>query len=164
MKLHELQPAVGSKHRKKILGRGRASGHGATCTRGSKGQRSRSGGTKVPWFEGGQMPLLRRIPKRGFTNAVFKVVYNYVNVGQLEGKFDAGTEITPELLHESGVVCKKGLPLKILGEGELKKSFKIKAHKFSKSSLEKIKAAGGSADEIQATSKKYVKEKFKENK
>ncbi|OGS23878.1 MAG: 50S ribosomal protein L15 [Elusimicrobia bacterium RIFOXYB2_FULL_48_7] len=148
MKLNNLRPAAGSRHRKKILGHGRASGHGASSTRGMKGQRSRSGGTKAPWFEGGQMPLLRRIPKRGFTNRKFRTEYYYVNLGQLEKLFDAGTEINPDLLIQKKMIDNTNLDLKVLGGGELKKAFKIRAHKFSKSAIEKIKSAGGSAEEI----------------
>ncbi|MBU0952684.1 MAG: 50S ribosomal protein L15 [Elusimicrobia bacterium] len=153
MKLHNLKPAKGSRHKKKILGHGRASGHGASSTRGMKGQRSRSGGTKAPWFEGGQMPLLRRIPKRGFTNQKFKIEYYLVNVDTLENIFETGTEITPELLYEKGLIDNMALGVKILGDGEIKKSFRIKAHKFSRTAAEKIKAAGGTYEEIGISAK-----------
>ncbi|OGS18904.1 MAG: 50S ribosomal protein L15 [Elusimicrobia bacterium RIFOXYA2_FULL_40_6] len=155
MKLNNLKPAAGSRHKKKILGHGRASGHGASSTRGMKGQRSRSGGTKAPWFEGGQMPLLRRIPKRGFTNKKFKVEYYLVNVDTINNIFEDGSEITPDLLCKKGLIDNMKMGVKILGDGELKKSFKIKAHKFSKTAVEKIKAASGTYEEI-GVSKKQV--------
>jgi len=142
--LNDLKPAKGSKHRKKIVGRGLGSGHGRTATRGSKGQKSRSGdGSKKIGFEGGQMPILRRIPKRGFNNP-FRKEYEIVNVDRLN-KFDAGTEVTPEKLKEAGIVSSPDL-VKILGTGELKKSLTVKAAAFSKSALDKIKAAGGKAE------------------
>jgi large subunit ribosomal protein L15 len=147
MKLHELKPAPGAKHRKKLLGKGRGSGHGGSSTKGTKGQRARSGGAKPPWFEGGQTPLLRRIPKRGFSNKAFTTMYNIVNLKTLEQKFPDNTEITPQLLYESGVI-KKDLPLKILGDGELTKKFIIYAHKFSKNAIEKIKKTGGEIKQL----------------
>ncbi|OGS20383.1 MAG: 50S ribosomal protein L15 [Elusimicrobia bacterium RIFOXYA2_FULL_39_19] len=148
MKLNNMRPAKGSRHKSKRLGCGRASGHGASCTKGMKGQRSRSGGTKSPWFEGGQIPLLRRIPKRGFTNSDFRVDYNCVNVSQLENRFNSGEEINPEILVKKGIINRKDLLLKILGDGEIKKNLKVKAHKFSKSATKKITEAGGTAEEL----------------
>jgi len=142
--LNNLKPAKGSKHRKKIVGRGLGSGHGRTATRGSKGQKSRSGdGTKKTGFEGGQMPILRRIPKRGFNNQ-FRKEYSIVNIESLN-KFDSGIEVTPEKLKEAGLVSQTKL-VKILGVGDLKKSLTVKAAAFSKSAADKIKSAGGKAE------------------
>lgn len=144
--LNSLKPAKGSKQRKKIVGRGLGSGMGRTATRGSKGQKSRSGdGSKKIGFEGGQMPILRRIPKRGFNN-MFRKEYEIVNVDKLN-KFDAGTEITPAKLKEAGIVSDVKL-VKILGVGDLKKSLTVKAAAFSKSAMDKIKAAGGKAEVV----------------
>lgn len=144
--LNNLKPAKGSKHRKKIVGRGLGSGMGRTATRGSKGQKSRSGdGSKKIGFEGGQMPLLRRIPKRGFNN-IFRKEYEIVNVDKLN-KFEAGAEITPAKLKEAGMVSSVKL-VKILGVGDLKKSLTVKAAAFSKSAADKIKAAGGKAEVV----------------
>jgi large subunit ribosomal protein L15 len=142
--LDNLKPAPGSRHRRKIVGRGEGSGHGGSATRGMKGQRSRSGDGKMT-FEGGQMPLARRIPKRGFNNARFRVEYAVVNLDTLNGRFDADKDVTVELLRETGLV-KQNLPVKILGDGELKKPLVVKANAFSKSALEKIKAAGGKTE------------------
>jgi large subunit ribosomal protein L15 len=142
--LHNLKPQKGSKHRKKIIGRGVGSGHGRTSTRGSKGQKARSGdGSKKIGFEGGQMPLFRRIPKRGFNNQ-FRKEYEIVNVESLN-KFESGVEVTPTTLKQAGMV-KKAKLIKILGVGELKKSLTIKVTAFSKSAIEKIKSAGGKAE------------------
>ncbi|GHT36425.1 50S ribosomal protein L15 [Endomicrobiia bacterium] len=144
--LNNLQPAKGSKHRRKIVGRGVGSGHGRTSTRGSKGQRARSGdGAKKIGFEGGQMPVFRRIPKRGFTNR-FRKEYEIVNIESLN-KFETGAEVTPVALREAGLVAKAEL-VKILGVGDLKKSLTVKATAFSKSALEKIKAVGGKAEVV----------------
>ncbi len=147
--LSNLKPAPGSRKKEKRIGRGQGSGHGGTSTRGHKGQKSRSGESIKPWFEGGQMPLIRRIPKRGFRNP-FKVEYQIVNLGRLQelidrGKISADTKVTPELLYEVGAVSKKALPVKILGDGELKVALEISAHAFSKSALQKIQAIGGKA-------------------
>ncbi|CUS76663.1 LSU ribosomal protein L15P [Candidatus Kryptonium thompsonii] len=147
--LSNLKPAPGSRKKEKRVGRGQGSGHGGTSTRGHKGQKSRSGESIKPWFEGGQMPLIRRIPKRGFRNP-FKVEYQIVNLGRLQelidrGKISADTKVTPELLYEVGAVSKKALPVKILGDGELKVALEISAHAFSKSALQKIQAIGGKA-------------------
>jgi large subunit ribosomal protein L15 len=144
--LHNLKPQKGSKHRKKIIGRGVGSGHGRTSTRGSKGQKARSGdGSKKIGFEGGQMPLFRRIPKRGFNNQ-FRKEYEIVNVESLN-KFESGVEVNPTTLKQAGMV-KKAKLIKILGVGELKKPLTIKVTAFSKSAIEKIKSAGGKAEII----------------
>jgi large subunit ribosomal protein L15 len=141
MKLHELKYAEGSKSKKKRVGRGPSSGWGKTAGKGHKGQKARSGSGIHPWSEGGQMPLQRRLPKRGFTN-IFKKEYEILNVYRLEEKFDAGTEITLERLKEANLVRGRKM-VKILGQGELTKQFHIHAHAFSKSAVEKIKALGG---------------------
>jgi large subunit ribosomal protein L15 len=143
--LNNLSPAFGSKHRKKIVGRGVGSGHGRTATRGSKGQRARSGdGAKKIGFEGGQMPIFRRIPKRGFNNNGFRKEYEIVNVGSLN-EFDTGIEITSAVLKMANLVA-KGRRIKILGLGELKKSLIIKVAAFSKSAIKKIELLGGKAE------------------
>lgn len=147
--LSNLKPAPGSRKKEKRIGRGQGSGHGGTSTRGHKGQKSRSGDSIRPWFEGGQMPLIRRIPKRGFRNP-FKVEYQVVNLSRLQelidrGKISPDTKVTPELLYEVGAVSKRTLPVKILGDGELKVALEISAHAFSKSALQKIQAIGGKA-------------------
>lgn len=146
MKLHELKPAVGSRTPRRRVGRGLGSGMGKTSTRGQKGQWSRTGGGVRPGFEGGQMPITRRMPKVGFTN-IFKKEFSLVNVEFLEG-FEAGTEVTPELLYQEGLVKKLQLPVKILGDGELTKALTVKAHKFSATAAEKIEKAGGKAEVI----------------
>jgi large subunit ribosomal protein L15 len=145
MRLHELSPAKGSKHAKKRLGRGPGSGTGKTAGRGEKGQKSRSGYSRRDGFEGGQMPLVRRVPKRGFTN-IFKVEYAVVNLAQL-ADFDG--DVTPEVLVSRGLV-RSGKPVKVLGDGEIGKALKVTANKFSKSARAKIEAAGGSCEELQA--------------
>lgn len=139
MDLRDLRPAKGDKHSKKRVGRGMASGSGKTSGRGHKGQGSRAGGGVRPGFEGGQMPLTRRVPKRGFHNP-FRTVYTPVNLDNLGG-FEAGQEVSPESLREKGLAG-KGL-VKILGRGELDKPLTVKAHGFSRSAKEKIEAAGG---------------------
>jgi large subunit ribosomal protein L15 len=143
MKLHELKPAPGATHSKKRVGRGPGSGTGKTAGRGHKGQRSRSGYSQRLGFEGGQMPLVRRVPKRGFTN-IFRTEYAVVNVARL-GDLDG--EVTPEALIEKGFV-RGGMPVKVLGEGEIQKALVVKAHRFSKSAREKIEAAGGRCEEL----------------
>ena len=143
MKLHDLSPAPGSTRNKKRVGRGPGSGLGKTAGRGHNGQRSRSGYSRRPGFEGGQMPLIRRVPKRGFTN-LFRKEYAVVNVADLA---DFEGEVTPESLLERGLV-RRGMPVKILGDGELTTGLTVKAHKFSKSAREKIEAAGGSCEEL----------------
>lgn len=147
MNLHSLKPAKGSKKKRKRVGRGNASGHGTTATRGTKGQLSTSGGGKGPGFEGGQLPLQRRLPRLpGFTN-IFKTQYQIVNVDTLN-RFDENTEVDPVVLYEKRIVRKKNLPVKILGEGELKKSLTVKAHAFSNSASEAITKAGGKVEII----------------
>jgi large subunit ribosomal protein L15 len=146
--LAHLRPAPGSRKKRKRVGRGPGSGHGKTATRGSKGQRSRGSG-KQPYFgfEGGQMPLHRRIPKRGFTN-IFRRVFAVVNVGDL-AKLEG--EVTPEALLAAGLVRKRGAGIKILGDGDLKKALVVKAHRFSRQAMEKIVAAGGRAEILKET-------------
>lgn len=148
MKLHELSPAKGSKHSKKRVGRGPGSGLGKTAGKGEKGQKSRSGYRHRPGFEGGQMPLVRRVPKRGFTN-IFRSEYAVVNVGMLAKLGDAPSEgtIGPEALAAHGLV-RAGLPVKVLGDGEVEKALTVSAHKFSKSARAKIEAAGGRCEEL----------------
>ena len=147
MKLHELKPAAGSTKKRKRVGRGESSGLGKTSGRGANGQNARSGGGTRPGFEGGQMPLIRRLPKRGFTN-IFRTDFSIVKLEDLN-RFENGTEITPELLLETRLVRKleKG-GVKILGNGNLEKSLTVKAHKFTQSAAEKIEAAGGKAEVI----------------
>lgn len=143
-----LRPPRGATKRRKRIGFGMGSGHGKTATRGSKGQRSRRGSRMRPGFEGGQMPLQRRIPKRGFTN-IFKKQFALVNLRDLKD-FTPEETVTPELLARRGLVKRLGDGLKVLGDGELKAPLKISAHKFSKSAVEKIKKAGGTAEVISA--------------
>ncbi|MGH7827416.1 MAG: 50S ribosomal protein L15 [Candidatus Binatia bacterium] len=146
MKLSDLKPAIGSTKKRKRVGRGDGSGHGKTSGRGHKGQGARSGGNVAPGFEGGQMPLQRRLPKRGFQNP-FRVEIAVVNLKQLD-TFPAGSEVTPDLLSERGLVRGKGRLVKILGDGSLSKALTIKAHRFSTSAKEKIEAHGGKAEVI----------------
>jgi large subunit ribosomal protein L15 len=146
MKLHDLKPAEGSVQVPLRKGRGTGSGLGKTAGRGHKGQKARSGGGVRPGFEGGQMPLARRLPKRGFTN-IFAKVYTLVNLKDLE-VFEEGTVVTPELLKETGLVKKANDGIKVLGDGELTKKLTVQAHKFSKSAQEKIEALGGKAEVI----------------
>ncbi len=146
MRLDELQPAEGSKFTAKRVGRGIGSGNGKTYGKGHKGQNARSGGGVRPGFEGGQMPLYRRLPKRGFNN-IFAKQYVAINVSELE-KFEDGTVVTQELLKESGVVSKTLDGIKILGRGELTKKLEVKVAKFSASAKEKIEKAGGKAEVI----------------
>ncbi len=147
MKLHELRPNAGGGSKKtKRLGRGTATGQGKTAGRGQKGQKSRSGGGVRPGFEGGQMPLYRRVPKRGFTN-IFAKEYAIVNIDSLEA-FEDGAEITPAVLKEAGIIKKELDGVKILGNGELSKKLTVKASKFSKSAVEKIEANGGKVEVI----------------
>ena len=144
--LGKLKYASGSRKRVKRIGRGQGSGHGGTATRGHKGEGARSGTHYRPWFEGGQMPLIRRVPKRGF-HSPFKTNYQVVNVGTLEklavdGKLGDG-KVTPEILYRLGVVSSKSKPVKMLGDGDLKSKLEISLHSFSKSATQKIEAAGG---------------------
>jgi large subunit ribosomal protein L15 len=148
MALNKLRPPRGAKHPRKRVGRGPGSGHGKTASRGNKGAKSRSGFRFKRGFEGGQMPLHRRVPKRGFTN-IFRVEYAVVNLDTLSEVFDAGTAVTPELLRERGIVReKKNVPVKILGRGDIAKALSVKAHKFSASAVQKIAAAGGATEVI----------------
>ncbi len=147
MKLHELEKNIGAKQRKKRVGRGPGSGLGKTCGRGQKGQKARSGGSINPVFEGGQLPLYRRLPKRGFSNALFKKEYAVINVSDLN-IFDDGTVVTPALLKEKRIIKKQLNGIKILGNGTLSKKLTIQAHKFSSSALEKIKVSGSKAEVI----------------
>lgn len=143
MKLHDLHPAEGSKKKRKRVGRGHAAGQGKTAGRGTKGQGARSGGKKPPYFEGGQLPLVRRLPhKRGFTN-IFKVRYAEVNVERLNDKFEAGAEVNPLTLAQAGIIKSPREPVKILGRGKIKVPLVVKAHRFSASAKGKIEAAGG---------------------
>ena len=144
MRLDELQPAEGSKFAPKRVGRGIGSGNGKTSGKGHKGQNARSGGGVRPGFEGGQMPLYRRLPKRGFKN-IFAKQYVTINVEDLE-RFENGTEVTAELLKETGVISKVLDGVKVLGRGELSKSLTVKVAKFSESAKEKIEKAGGKAE------------------
>ncbi len=147
MKLHELSPSLGSTKNRKRLGRGTATGQGKTAGKGQGGQNSRSGGGVRPGFEGGQIPLYRRLPKRGFNNSVFATVYSVVKIEDLNA-FEDGTEVTPELLIEAGMIKKFNDGIKVLGNGELNKKLVVKAQKFSKSAAEKIEAAGGKVEVI----------------
>lgn len=146
MKLHELSPAEGSRKAPKRIGRGTGSGLGRNAGKGEKGQKARSGGGVRPGFEGGQMPLYRRLPKRGFTN-IFAKEYSALNIDRLN-IFEDGTEVTPELLLEMKIVKKAKNGVKILGNGELQKKLTVKASKFSKVAAEKIEAAGGKVEVV----------------
>jgi large subunit ribosomal protein L15 len=147
MALHNLKPPKGAKHPRKRVGRGPGSGHGKTASRGSKGAKSRSGFRFKRGFEGGQMPLHRRVPKRGFHNP-FRVEYSVVNLDTLAEVFDAGSEVTPDVLRERGLVRDAKAPVKVLGRGEISKKLTVRAHKFSGSAAEKIAAAGGATEVI----------------
>jgi large subunit ribosomal protein L15 len=147
MKLHELEKNIGATQRKKRVGRGPGSGLGKTSGRGQKGQKARSGGSINPVFEGGQLPLYRRLPKRGFTNAKFKTTYATINLEDLN-RFEEGTVVTPALLKDTGLVKKQYDGVKVLGTGKLEKKLTIQANKFSDSALEKIKEAGSKAEVI----------------
>ncbi|MEH7300501.1 MULTISPECIES: 50S ribosomal protein L15 [Neobacillus] len=146
MKLHELKPAEGSRKERKRLGRGIGSGQGKTAGKGHKGQNARSGGGVRLGFEGGQTPLFRRLPKRGFTN-VSRKEYAVVNLDALN-RFEEGTEVTPELLIETGVVSNEKAGIKILAKGNVEKKLTVKAHKFSSAAKEAIEAAGGTTEVI----------------
>ena len=147
MKLHELEKNIGATHAKKRVGRGSGSGLGKTSGRGQKGQKARSGGSINPVFEGGQLPLYRRIPKKGFKNAKFRTVYATINVEDLN-VFEDGTVVTPALLKDTGLLKKQLDGVKVLGNGKLEKKITIQASKFSASALEKIKEAGSKAEVI----------------
>jgi large subunit ribosomal protein L15 len=145
--LNNLHPTPGSTHKKKRIGRGPGSGTGKTAGKGHKGQKSRSGYSRKIGFEGGQMPLQRRLPKRGFTN-IFKTKWLEISLAKLEANFEAGDEVTPEILHERGLIKKAKHDLVILGNGEITKALKISAHRITKNAKEKIEKAGGSITEI----------------
>lgn len=147
MKLHELEKNIGAKQAKKRVGRGPGSGLGKTCGRGQKGQKARSGGSINPVFEGGQLPLYRRLPKRGFSNYLFKKEYAVINIGDLN-VFENGTLVTPALLKEKGIIKKQLSGIKVLGNGKLEKKLTIQANKFSASAIEKIKESGSKAEVI----------------
>jgi large subunit ribosomal protein L15 len=144
MRLHDLKPNAGAKHRRKRLGSGESSGHGKTSGKGHKGQKARSGGTIRPGFEGGQMPLHRRLPKRGFNNAAFKTVYGIVNLDDLEKRFDDGAAINEKLLRGARLVRGAISGIKILGRGEISKKFHLEVDSISASARKKIEQAGGS--------------------
>jgi large subunit ribosomal protein L15 len=148
MSLNKLRPPKGAKHPKRRVGRGPGSGHGKTAARGTKGAKSRSGFRFKRGFEGGQMPLHRRVPKRGFHNP-FRVEYAVVNLHVLEDVFDTGSAVTPEVLRERGLVRDANKKIKVLGDGDIKKTLTIRAHKFSQSAAKKIAAAGGVAEVIE---------------
>ncbi len=147
MKLNELWPAEGAHKKPTRAGRGISAGRGKTAGRGQKGQRARSGGTKRPYFEGGQLPLVRRLPGLGgFTN-IWRIAYEPVNVGALNG-FEPGTEVTPELMLAAGLIRSFARPVKVLGDGTLDRALTVKAHKFSATARAKILAAGGTVEEL----------------
>lgn len=147
LSLNNLKPAPGSTHKKKRVGRGPGSGLGKTAGRGNKGQKSRSGYRSRAGFEGGQMPLQRRLPKRGFTN-IFKKQWIEISLAKIEANFNAGDEVTPEVLHSRGLIKKAKHDLVILGNGDISKALKISAHRFTKTAKEKIEKAGGTVIEI----------------
>lgn len=147
LSLNNLHPAKGSTHRKKRLGRGPGTGLGKTSGRGEKGQKSRSGYSMKIGFEGGQMPLHRRLPKRGFTN-IFKKKWIEVSLAALEQQFADNDEVTPEVMHHRGIIKKAKHDIVVLGNGEVSKSLKVSAHRFTKSAREKIEKAGGTATVI----------------
>jgi len=149
---NSIAPAPGSKKNRKRVGRGDGSGNGTYSGRGSKGQKSRAGYKMRPGFEGGQLPLIKRLPeKRGFTN-IFRVEYNTVSIGELS-KFESGSEVTPEKLVEAGLIKSLRKPVKILADGEIKQPLTVKANKFSASARAKIEAAGGTVEEVEYASK-----------
>ena len=145
MKLHSLEAAPGSKHRRKRVGRGDSSGMGGTCGRGHKGQHSRSGAKIRPYFEGGQIPLFRRLPKRGF-KSLNRVIFHTVNLSKLEANFKADDVVDAEVLHAKGLIGKHDYAIKILADGEITKALTVKAGKFSKAAQAAIEAAGGKCE------------------
>ena len=147
MDLSNLRPPKGAKHAKKRVGRGQGSGNGKTAGRGHKGAQSRSGYKRKRGFEGGQMPLHRRVPKRGFHNP-FRVEYRVVNLDVIAERFEAGADVTPEMLREAGLVKGGRGPIKVLARGDIAKALTIRAHKFSGKAAEKIAAAGGAAEVV----------------
>ncbi len=148
VKQNTIAPAAGSRHTSKRVGRGNGSGHGTFSGRGCKGQKARTGNNKVrPGFEGGQLPLIKRLPrKRGFVN-IFRTEYSAVNIGDLN-KFESGSEVTPEKMIEMGIIKSLSNPVKVLADGEIDRPLTVKAHKFSASAKAKIEAAGGKAEEV----------------
>ncbi|MDR1875648.1 MAG: 50S ribosomal protein L15 [Synergistaceae bacterium] len=147
MNLHDLSPAPGSRRASKRLGQGIGSGTGKTSGKGNKGHKSRTGGGVRPGFEGGQMPLVRRVPKRGFNNARFAKEYQIVNLGALNGKFEGG-EVAIQDLHRAGLVRSLSLPVKILAKGEVERAFTVRVNAISQSARQKIEAAGGKVEVI----------------
>ena len=147
MKLHELSAIEGATHRRKVVGRGPGSGHGKTSGRGEKGQKARSGGSVSPWFEGGQTPLYRRVPKRGFNNARFRTEYAVVNLSDLN-KFNDGDVVTPASLREKGLVKDQKAGIKVLANGKLEKKITVKANRFSSAAVTKIEELGGTTEVI----------------
>ena len=147
MSLNNLRPPKGARKGRKRVGRGPGSGHGKTASRGSKGAKSRSGFRFKRGFEGGQMPLHRRVPKRGFTN-IFRTEYDVVNLDQLEKLFDKGATVTVDALRERGIVSSRTALVKVLGRGDVTKALTVQAHKFSGKAAEKLAAAGGKAEAI----------------
>ena len=146
--LNNLHPAPGSTHKKKRIGRGPGSGTGKTAGKGHKGQKSRSGYSSKRGFEGGQMPLQRRLPKRGFTN-IFKKEWIEISLAKIEESFNAGEDVTPQILHDRGLIKKAKHDLVILGTGDVSKSLNISAHRFTKTAKDKVEKAGGSATVIE---------------
>src|ERR1041384_7679272 len=149
LSLNNLHPAKGSTHKKKRLGRGPGTGLGKTAGRGNKGQKSRSGYSSKTGFEGGQMPLHRRLPKRGFTN-IFKKQWIEISLAALDRSFDADAEVTPEAMHHRGLIKKAKHDIVVLGSGEISKALKVSAHRFTRSAREKIEKAGGTATVVGA--------------
>lgn len=147
MKLEDLKPAEGATKKSKRVGRGYGSGNGKTAGKGHKGQKARSGGVKGAGFEGGQMPLQRRLPKRGFTN-IFRKEFSIINLADLEKVAGSADPVTPEILMRNGLIKNVKQGVKVLGMGELKTKMTVRAHKFSKTALDKIQAAGGKAEVI----------------
>jgi large subunit ribosomal protein L15 len=148
MKLHELQPDPGSRKRSRRVGRGISAGQGKTAGRGTKGQKARPGGAKAPYFEGGQLPLVRRLPfKRGFNN-IFRIKYQEVSIKKLADAFKSGADVTPQALKDRRLIGDAEKPIVILGDGELKAKLTVSAHRFSKSAREKIENAGGKVTEL----------------
>ncbi len=148
MMIHEITKSVGKSKRPKRIGRGESSGHGKTAGRGHKGAKSRAGWSRRPGFEGGQMSLLRRMPKRGFTNAQFRRLFHIINVKQLQMHCEEGATVTPSSLAKSGVIRDTSLPVKILGDGAITKKLAVTAARFSASAREKIEAAGGTVEVV----------------
>lgn len=147
MRLNDLYPFPEERKTRKRVGRGSGSGLGCTSGKGNKGQNARAGGGVRPGFEGGQMPIQRRLPKRGFKNYPFKVTFDVVNLDRLQAAFEGKTDISLEDIYDRGL-CSYGSPVKILGVGDVKSAFKVEAHKFSRSAVEKIRAAGGDVTEL----------------